>query len=300
MTGGIVMSWKDYNFEIPLGVEFSEEDISGGLEWISDCEQDDIFGLKPKWFCDKNHYDAALKLCRICGGWFYFENEEEKELTLQCTRAVVQSKAGEPMWYYEMNRGSFHWVDALREQNIKYYEQFWNIDTLWELYHRLHQRSWVEKAECFQWFVDFFGEYLKFDFRNELQLNYIVNYDSQMETIFYSYPEQMKLLTTGNTAVDSYNANALSRAAAGLIRMGKRQEGLDLYNDVFKLVWDGKSTLDDKKNVVDGFLNRLSEGYENEPYLDDEICELLEKQCQQYSDAKWLSKVRVVLGRNRY
>ena len=40
------MSWKDYEFEIPLGISFPEAIISEGLDWLSDCEEDNVFGLK--------------------------------------------------------------------------------------------------------------------------------------------------------------------------------------------------------------------------------------------------------------
>lgn len=72
------MSWKDHEFEIPLGISFPESIVSEGLDWISDCEEDDVFGLNPRCFQNKNQYDAALKLCKACAGWFYFETDEEK------------------------------------------------------------------------------------------------------------------------------------------------------------------------------------------------------------------------------
>lgn len=62
------------------------------------------------------------------------------------------------------------------------------------------------------------------------------------------------------------------------------------------MVWEGKSSADDKKAVIDEFLTRLAAGYENEPYLDAELSALLEKQCGQYSDAKWTTKVRMMLN----
>ena len=82
--------------------------------------------------------------------------------------------------------------------------------------------------------------------------------------------------------------------------MGKRAEGLSLYKKVFAMVWNDKSSVDDKKNVVDYFIDRLALGYENEEYIDDEIASLLDKQCQKYSDGAWTSKVRMNLGRNKH
>jgi hypothetical protein len=78
--------------------------------------------------------------------------------------------------------------------------------------------------------------------------------------------------------------------------MGKRDDGIRLYERAFRMVWEGKSSAADKKAVMDEFLNRLAAGYENEPYLDTELSELLEKQCRKYSDAKWTARVRMMLS----
>ncbi len=293
------MSWKDYEFEIPLGVTFQEKPISGGLDWISDCEDDETFGLEPVWFENKNKYDAALKLCKICAGWFYFESDEEKTLAIESTRAAVLAKKGDPMWYYCVWNNSFDWVTALRECNSYYAEQFYDIDSLWELFQRLSQRSYLEKADCFEWFISFMGDYLRFDMRNELQNGYVQCYDNHIETIFYLRPDHIELLTTGYTSITADNANSLAGAAAGLIRLGKRELGLDLYSTLFNMAWEGKSTTDEKKNVVDNFLNRLAAGYESDPYIDDEIAALLEKQCSKYSDAKWIAKLKTTISRHR-
>ncbi len=293
------MSWKEYEFEMPLEVTFPEEAISAGEDWLRDCQLDDIFELDPACFPSKRHYDAALQLCRACGGWFYFESEQEKQLVCASLRAVIRSHWGEPMWYYDAQRHCFHWIEALREQNKHYQGKLYDIDSLWELFSRLQQRSWVEKAACFSWFVDFFGEMLVYDTRHELSNTYVNSYDSQLETILYFYPEQAALLTSGYTAVDHYHAAAVSSAAAGLIRAGKHTEGLQLYSAVFQMVWEGNSTTDERKNVVDSFLSRLAKGFENEPYLDDAVCSLLDTQCRKYSDRNWTAKIHQTLGRNK-
>lgn len=58
-----------------------------------------------------------------------------------------------------------------------------------------------------------------------------------------------------------------------------------------------EKTTDEKKNVVDNFLTRLSAGYEGDPYIDGEIASILEKQSAKYSDAKWTAKIKTTLGR---
>lgn len=37
-----------------------------------------------------------LKLCKVCAGWFYFDNEEEKQLAIESARAVVTANPGNP------------------------------------------------------------------------------------------------------------------------------------------------------------------------------------------------------------
>ena len=290
--------WKSYEFEYPLGVSFPEIPISQGMDWLSDCEENETFGLQPACFRSKNQYDAALLLCKICGGWFGFDSQAERLERMDALRKVLASSPGEPMWYYDVWQRSFDWIAALREANPKYDGQFAEINSLWELFSRLQQRSCLDKAECFAWFVSFFGEDLRLDERHTLSEQYVQSYDNHMEMILFLCPEQISLLTEGVSAVTANGARHLSRAAAGLIRLGRRTEGMALYEKVFQIVWEGKSSADEKKAVMDEFLSRLAAGYENEPYLDAELSQRLEAQCKKYSDAKWTAKIRMMLGRN--
>ena len=82
------MEWKEHEFEIPLGIELPDIVISADQDWIDDCEIDEVFGLQPCYYTSKNKYDAALKLCRICSGWFYFENNDEKEIEISLVHNV--------------------------------------------------------------------------------------------------------------------------------------------------------------------------------------------------------------------
>lgn len=293
------MSWKDYEFEMPLEVQFPEKAISSGQDWIDDCDTDDVFELNPVCFKNKNQYDAALKLCRICAGWFYFDNDNEKNLSIEATRKVVTAEEGEPMWYYDIMRENFDWVSALRDNNDNYADKFYNIDSVWELFQKLAERSYIEKADCFEWFLSFFEDYLEYDIRNELQNSYVQCYDNHIESILYLRPDHAEVLTTGTTSLSAENASNLSGAAAGLIRLGKREFGLKLYSKLFDMTWSGKSSTDDKKRVVDNFLERLSAGYENEPYIDDDVALLIEQQSKKYSDARWVAKIKTTLGRNK-
>jgi len=288
--------WKGYKFQYPLEVTFPEKRISEGMDWLEDCEENDTFELDPACFPNKNQYDAALMLCKVCAGWYGFDSETERLEKIQCLRAVLRSEKGQPMWYYDVWHRSFDWVAALRDCNNRYLGQFADVDSLWELFSRLQQRSCLEKATCFGWLVAFFGKNLRYDERGMLSDCYVQGYDATLETILYLFPDQIPLLTEGHAAVSSNGARYLARAAAGLVRMDRRKDGLELYEKVFSLVWNGGSSADDKKSVVDEFLTRLSAGYENEPYLDQEITELLEQQCQKYSDAKWTAKIRMMLG----
>ncbi len=293
------MSWKDYEFELPLEITFPETIVSEGLDWLLDCEKDDTFGLNPACFQNKNQYDAAVKLCRACAGWFYFENDDERDLFINAAREVVLATKGSPMWYYDICHNSFDWVSALRDNNEQYNGQLYDIDSIWELFQRLADRSYMEKADCFEWLLSFFAEYLIYDTRNELVNGYVQTFDKHMESILYLRPDHAEILTTGVTSIPANHAYALSGAAAGLIRMGKRSFGLQLYGKLFDMAWTGKSTTDDKKKVVDNFLERLSAGFEGDPYIDDEIASLLEKQSQKYSDAKWTAKIKTTIGRNK-
>ena len=72
-----------------------------------------------------------------------------------------------------------------------------------------------------------------------------------------------------------------------------------MYKKTFAMVWADKASVEDKKSVVDNFIERLAMGYEDEQYIDDEIATLLEKQCNKYSDGAWSSKIRMNLGRNK-
>ena len=288
--------WEKYKFEIPLEIDLPKTPISEGKDWLEDCEINDIFELNPVCFATKNQYDAALTLCKICAGWYRFDSPEERVKQADCLRKVLQSAPGEPMWYYSVWNRTFDWISALRECNTKYYGCFSDVDTLWELFSRLQQRSCIEKAECFAWFVGFFGDFLQYDDQNSLPDCYVQNFDNHLEMILYLYPEQVELLTSGTTAVSSNGMRYLSKAAAGLIRMGKREEGIHLYKKTFSMVWDKKSSAEEKKAVMDEFLDRLAAGYENEPYLDMELSEVLESQSQKYSDTKWTAKIRMMLN----
>ena len=289
--------WKTYEFELPLEFDFPEIPISEDMDWFSDCSENDTFGLNPACFRSKNQYDAALMLCEVCGGWYRFESSAKQAERAELLRAVLTASPGEPMWYYNVWHNSFEWVAALRDANPRYYGHFSDIDSIWELFSRLQQRSCLEKAECFAWFVSFFGDALRYDDRQQLSDCYVQCYDNHLETILYLCPEQISVLTNGPTAVTANAGRYLARAAAGLIRMGHREDGITLYQKVFDRVWTEKSSADEKKAIVDEFIGRLAAGYENEPYLDEEVCSMLEEQCKKYSDAKWTTKIRLTLGK---
>ena len=292
--------WKKYDFEIPLGIELPEQPISVGQDWLSDCEEDSVYGLNPACYESQIQYNAALRLCRICSGWFRFDSEEEKATAMECMRAVIQAKKGEPMWYYDIWQNSFDWLNALRDNHPKYQGKFLAVNDLWDLFSRLQQRSYIDKAECFDWFIEFFGDCLKFETRYKMSDTYVQNYyDNHMESMLYLYPHQVDILTKSVARVSSRSCAALARNAAGLIRMGKRDLGLSMYKKTFAMVWADKASVEDKKSVVDNFIERLAMGYEDEQYIDDEIATLLEKQCNKYSDGAWSSKIRMNLGRNK-
>ncbi len=294
------MYWKEHEFDFPLGIELPETPVSTGEDWWDDCEEDDVFELKPCFYSSKNKYDAALKLCKICSGWFYFETEEEMQTEMDLLRAVIQSTTKSPLDYFDVNYGRFDWVSALRENNLDYKDCFYDVDDLWQLYYRLGERSILEKAKCYEWFVSYFGEYLKFDHMKELQNGYIQNYNNELELILYLRPDQIHLLTTGYTAVEADQLPQLASAAAGLIRLGKREDGIALYKKVFEMAWENKTTSDIKKNVTDSFIERLAKGYENEPYIDEAISAILEEQITKYTDTNWVAKIKVSLGRNSF
>ena len=292
------MNWKEHEFDIPLGIELPDKVLSSGEDWWDDCDEDDVFGLKPCYYSSKNLYDAALKLCHVCGGWFYFETEEDQNKEIDLLRKMLTATEKSPLNYYDVQYGRFDWVAALRENNEQYFDKFYEIDNLWELYCRLGERSILDKALCYEWFVTYFSDYIKYDRMHELQNGYLQNYNGELEMILYLRPNQIEILTEGDTAVETNNLPQLSSAAAGLIRLGKRTEGIALYKKVFDIVWERKTTSDDKKEVMDSFLERLSKGYENEPYIDSEISKVLEEQCKKYTDNKWIAKIKVSLGLN--
>lgn len=293
------MDWREHIFEIPLGVELPSTAISANEDWWDDCEEDDVFCLKPSYYTSKNKYNAALKLCRVCSGWFYFENEDEKKEELELLREILFADEDSPLNYYDAQYGRFDWLAALRENNEEYLGRFYDIENLWELFYRLGARSVLEKAACYEWFVAYFGKYLKYDELDELQNNYLQNYNHELEMILYCRPNQIKLLTEGYTSASTSDLLQLASAAAGLIRLGKYDEGLALYQKTFEMIWERKSTSTEREAVMDAFLERLSNGYENEAYIDSEISEVLEKQCKRFTDSKLVAKIKVTLARNK-
>ena len=74
----------------------------------------------------------------------------EPSLSIEATRKVVTAEEGEPMWYYDIMRENFDWVSALRDNNDNYADKFYNIDSVWELFQKLAERSYIEKADCFE------------------------------------------------------------------------------------------------------------------------------------------------------
>ena len=290
--------WLKHEFEIPLGVTLPCEVVSKGQDWHSDCEEDKVFGLQPYYYVNKNQYDAALNLCRACDGWYHYEEETTKKRMIECYRQVIQAKPYEPMWYYSVYKNNFSWLDAIRECNPKYKGKLLNIEDTWDLFSKLGNRSFLEKAECFEWIVEYFGDYLEYDTRYKISDSYVQSfYDSSLETVLYLRESQIEILTKSAAKISGYNTHILAKAAAGLLRMGKKEVGLSLYKKAFAMSWTDKTSVEDKKRVVDSFIDRLSQGYENETYLDKDIIELLEKQCQKYSDGAWTSKIRMSFGK---
>lgn len=49
-----------------MEVSFPEKVISEGLDWISDCEEDGMFGLNPACFQNEYQYDAAKAMQSMC------------------------------------------------------------------------------------------------------------------------------------------------------------------------------------------------------------------------------------------
>ena len=203
------------------------------------------------------------------------------------------------MWYYSLNSMNFDWLRALRECNEKYKDKLLSIETIWDLFNKLSMRSWIEKADCFEWLFTFFKDYLEYEGRyNRLSDSYVqCYYDSSLEMILYLKENQIDILTKSNAKVSASNLPYLAKAAAGLIRLGKKEVGLSLYKKVFAMVWNEKSTMEDKKNVMNNFVERLAAGYDNESFIEEDVAVLLEKQCQKYSDHAWTSKIRMNMGR---
>lgn len=294
------MNWKEHEFDFPLGIELPDVEVSSYEDWWDDCEEDDVFELKPCYYTSKEKYDAALQLCKICGGWFYYESDQQMKDDVALLEQIITASDENPFQYYNVQYEEFDWVSALRENNPKYINCLYDIDGLWELYYRLGERSVLEKALCYEWLISYFNGYANKNQLENLYNGYLQNYNGEAEMILYLRPNQISLLTTGDTAVPTNCLPELASAAAGLIRLGKREEGIALYTDVFALAWERKASSDVKKEVMDRFMERLSKGYENEPYIDSELSDLLQKQCEKYTDSKWVAKMKVSLGRNGF
>ena len=292
-----VHKWKSFHFDIPLGIELPDKSISEGQSWIGECEEDTVFSLKPEYYATENQYRAALRLCKECAGWYVFDSKEEQELFIECHRDVIRAHRGDPMWYYRVDKNSFDWLLALREQNEKYKGKFQDIDNLWELFSRLGARSFIEKADCFEWFTKFFKGKLKYDFRKELTSGYISYMDHMLENILYYHPEQMEILLEGETCISIHNGSSLAYAAAGLIRLGRKQEGIKLYKKIFNMIASKNTNNDELKRTVDAFMERLSAGYHNEPYVDEDISQLIEKQCKKFEDHNLATKFTLAMGK---
>ena len=292
------MSWRDHEYEIELGIELPETPVSTGEDWIDDCEEDDVFDLKPEYFMSKNQYLAALQLCQVCSGWFYFENDEAKYNRIELLRKIVVSTADSPLKYFDLQYGSFDWCRALRENNPKYRDSLYGVNGLWELFNMLGERSLLEKADCFDWLVRFFGENLKYDSRNSLTNSFVSGYGSDLEVMLYIKPELADELTVGAARVTDDELASLSKAAAGLIRYGKEAEGLNLYKTVFEEAKRQKVSSEIRKSIVDEFIERLSKGFNDEPYINNDIANTVKNHIQQFSDNEWINKNMIVLRRN--
>lgn len=293
------MSWKEYEFEIPLGVELPDEAISRGEDWLNDCEDDNVFELKPEFFVSKNKYDAALQLCRACGGWFYFENEEEKRQRIELLRAIVSAGVNDPISYFDLEQNNFDFIKALRDNSQRYNGKLYDVDSTWTLANRLSERSYLEKAECLEWLIDFFGENLKYDTRNELQNSFINRYGGDLELLLFLRPGLIEKLTHGYLIVSDDKYVDMASAAAGLIRYGKADSGLELYNFIFSEAVKAESGRNVKQSIVEEFIERLSKGFEDEPYISEEIARLIEEQLNEFTDGEWISRIKNILRRNR-
>lgn len=293
------MGWKEYEFEIPLGVELPEEAISEGEDWLNDCEPDNVFELRPECFASKNKYDAALHLCRACGGWFYFENEEDKIQRLDLLRKICSADENDPIGYYILDDNSFDFIKALRDNNQKYKGKLYGVDSTWSLANVLSERSVYEKADCLNWLVDFFGETLKYDTRNELSGSFINRYGNDLELMFYLKPELIDKFKSGYLRVSDDELSGLASAAAGLIRYDREETGINLYRKVFDNAVKAKLGRNIKQSIVDEFLERLSKGYEDEPYISDDVVKIVEEQVSESTDGEWIARIKNTLRRNR-
>ena len=293
------MGWKKYEFEIPLGLELPDKAISLGEDWLNDCEDDDVFELKPECFASKNKYDAALQLCRACGGWFYFENEEEKIQRIELLRKIVSADVNDPISYFILEQNCFDFIKALRDNNQRYKGKLYDVDSTWTLANMLSERSYLEKAECLEWLIDFFGEDLKYDTRNELQSSFINRYGSDLELLLLLRPGLIEKLTHGYSKASDDKYADMASAAAGLIRYGEEESGIELYDSIFTESVKTGSGRNIKQSIVEEFLERLSKGFEDEPYISEEIVRLIEEQLNEFSDGEWISKIRNILRRNR-
>ena len=286
--------WMTYDYEIPLGVTFSTLPVSEGADWVQNCEKDETFGLNPVWFQNYEHYTAARNLCRACGGWYTYQEPKERYLYISCYRDAYLSRKGEPMWYYDPDKNSFNWIAALRENNPDYIGCFYQVENLWELFRLLSQRSFLEKADCFEWFVGFFGETLKYDFRHGLLNSYIPFKDQATELILYHRPEQIRMLKEMYQP-GSYELSNLSYAAAGLVRMGRKEEGMALFEDLFQMSLIPEVSVDERKGIILAFLERMGLGYDNESFIDDLTAATIEKQLTHFSDRSFAIKVKLVM-----
>ena len=293
------MSWKEHDYEVDLGVVFSEEPVSLGEDWIEDCEEDDVFDLKPEWFKSKQQYDAALQLCRACSGWFYFDNEAERDGRIELLREIVTSEESSPLRYYDINYGSFDWVKALRENNEKYRDSLYSVENTWSLFNVLAERSLLEKADVFVWLIEFFGDYIQYESRNSLSDQFVSGYGDDLAIMFALKPDLIDKFIKGQIRVSEDCLSYLSKAAAGLIRYGRKEEGTSLYSAVFEEAKNRKVTSEIRKAIIDGFIERLSKGYDDEPYIDDEVANIIINQANGFSEQSWKNKIETIIRRNR-
>lgn len=221
LEGDNNMSWRDYEFEIPLGVELPDEPVSEREDWWDDCEEDDVFDLEPKLFYNKNEYDAALELCRICAGWFYFRDDGNKNLRLDFLRKILGTQKDKSINYFNVAMGSFEWIEALRDNNEKYSGKLFSTDSIWQLFQNLGERSLKEKADCFKWFVQFFGDNLQYDTRKELTNCFVNGFGNELELMLLIEPDLANLLTEQCSKVSDDMLPALAGRIRRIIALWK-------------------------------------------------------------------------------